>query len=68
MIMNRKYIIIVLLVILIFNLWIISLNSYKNYLIENIKIDGINEGYEGQVVLNIDGEYYEYNYNYKGEF
>ena len=44
--MNKKYIIIVLLVILIFNLWIISLNNYKNYIIENIKIDGINEGYE----------------------
>ena len=68
MIMNRKYIIMVLLVILIFNLWIISLNSYKNYLIENIKIDGINEGYKGQVVLNIEGKYYEYEYNYKGEF
>lgn len=68
MIMNRKYIIIVLLVILILNLWIISLNSYKNYLIENIKIDGINEGYKGQVVLNIEGKYYEYEYNYKGEF
>ena len=41
--------------------------------IKNIKIDGINEGYEGQVVLKLDNNYYEYIYKsndsqYVGEF
>ena len=34
----------------------------KNRIIESIKIDSIDESYEGQVIIELDGEYYEYEY------
>lgn len=38
------------------------------FLMTKIKVDSVNEEYNGQVVLEIDGNYYEYNYDYMGEF
>lgn len=34
----------------------------KNRIIESIKIDGVNEEYDGQIVIELDGEFYEYKY------
>ncbi len=36
-------------------------NMYEE-VIKNIRIDGVNEGYEGQVVLKLNNNYYEYIY------
>ena len=36
----------------------------KFYAIKNIEIVSINEGYENQVVLKLNKNYYEYNYNF----
>lgn len=36
----------------------------KIYAIKNIEIVSINEGYENQVVLKLNKNYYEYNYNF----
>lgn len=65
--MNKNIIIGILILIIIFL-------SYKNINIaKNIKIDGVNEGYKGQIILNINGKLYEYFYKindseYKGRF
>lgn len=63
-----------------------SYNNYFNYVIEDteknqnienimkkIKVDGVNEGYDGQVILRLDNNYYEYIYKidnseYLGKF
>lgn len=53
-----------------------SYNNYFNYVIEDteikkqniesimkkIEVDGVNEGYDGQVILKLDNNYYEYVY------
>lgn len=63
-----KLVIIIFLSILI---WIMIGNKYSNCkindnmyeeVIKNIRIDGVNEGYEGQVVLKLNNNYYEYIY------
>lgn len=36
-------------------------NMYEEVM-KNIRIDGVNEGYEGQVVLKLNNNYYEYIY------
>lgn len=61
-------------------------NNYFNYVIEDveknqnienimkkIEVDGVNEGYDGQVILRLDNNYYEYIYKidnseYLGKF
>lgn len=36
-------------------------NMYEEVM-KNIRVDGVNEGYEGQVVLKLNNNYYEYIY------
>lgn len=65
---TTKLVIIIFLSILI---GIMIGNKYSNCKIndnmygevmKNIRIDGVNEGYEGQVVLKLNNNYYEYVY------
>lgn len=39
-----------------------ELDQEKERMIESIKIDGVNESYDGQIVIELDGNYYEYKY------
>lgn len=39
-----------------------ELDQEKERIVESLKIDGINESYDGEVVIEIDGEFYEYRF------
>lgn len=39
-----------------------EIDKEKERIIESIKIDGIDESYDGQIVIELDGNYYEYKY------
>ena len=55
----KKY----LIMLYIFIGFIVGIMFTQYYIINNLEVDGINEGYQGQVVLKLNDKYYEYYYN-----